>query len=332
MTLPVSDRVRIRAAAETAIRAYFAARSVLEVSVPCLVQTPAMEAHLVGIEATPRYAHIGRRFLHTSPEFAIKATFSELDADVFTLARSFRDEPLTRWHHVEFTMLEWYRRGGLDLLYCDVAALHDQVCDAVAQTLGVPSPPQCSFKTTRLADAFQSTCDVDILVADQATLLASCRDAGIDVRDEWDWDTLFTVLYAECVEPSLATQQPEFVTHFPASQAALARLDPDDSRQALRFEAYVRTTSGPVELANAFAELTDSAEQRARFEHDQHTRAQASLEVYPMPEAMLKGITQMPITSGIALGVERLLVYATERLTGEQLTVRDFLLGEPTHA
>lgn len=332
-------RVRARAAVEQALRDTLRAKGMIEVATPTLVASPGMEPQLRAFTVPSHHCpQLGHRYLHTSPEYAIKATFGALDADVFTLARSYRDEPLTRWHHPEFTMLEWYRRcDGLAPLMEDVEHLVLAAWDAVAALRTEPplrERPRAPFERLTVSAAFERWLGVDILEAPTEHLRAVAADRGWDANESWDRETLFSLLYAFGIEPELARTRPVFLTEFPAAQAALARLRPDDPRVALRFEVYAGATDAQgthtsVELANAFAELTDPIEQRARFEADIVTRRAEGAPVYPMPEPMLAGLAGMPLTSGIALGVERLIVWAMEHAWGERLAVRELLLGEP---
>ena len=106
------------------------------------------------------------------------------------------------------------------------------------------------------------------------------------------------------VEPHLGFPKPVFLYHYPSALAALARLSKDDPGVAERFELYL----AGVELANAFSELTDPAEQRARFEMEMAKRKQQGKTVYPMPEKFLRALAFMPESAGIALGVDRLVM------------------------
>lgn len=333
------ERLEARAAVEDAIRRTLRASGMLEVATPSLVASPGMEPQLRAFEVPARHCPtLGRRYLHTSPEYAIKARFGALDKDVFTLARAYRDEPLTRWHHPEFTMLEWYRRcDSLEPLMADVEQLVLASWDAVAGLRPQPAHrprPRTPFGRLTVRDAFRRWLGIDLHDTSSTELHAVAASKGWDADPSWDDETMFSLLYAWGIEPELARERPVFLTEFPASQAALARLSPSDPRVALRFEVYagVPTEDGEhtsVELANAFAELTDPVEQRARFEADMAKRTREGAPVYPMPEPMLSGLAHMPSTSGIALGVERLVVWAMAHAWDAELNVRDLLLGEP---
>jgi lysyl-tRNA synthetase class 2 len=142
-----------------------------------------------------------------------------------------------------------------------------------------------------------------------AALVAEIRAAGIDIADGTAWDDAFFAAFLARVEPRLAAlDRPIVLEDWPAPLAALARRRPDDPRTALRFEAYV----GGIELANAFGELTDPVEQRARFEHDQATRRSRGRAVYPIDDRLIAALAEgLPPSAGIALGFDRLVMLAT---------------------
>jgi lysyl-tRNA synthetase class 2 len=340
------ELIRFRAAVESAVRAWFEARDVLPVVAPTLVHSPGMEPHLRAFAVRPEEAHeLGERYLHTSPEYAIKSVFGTLDADVYAMVRCYRDEPPSRWHHAEFTMVEWYRRDA------DYTALMDDCASLVAAcaaAVGLNGPvvwpgTGLTFDTTApwrriaLADAFASELGLDLHESDAAVWRAAARRAGVDVGDDWDIASVFSALYGLVLEPSFCAPGPAIVYGFPVSEAALSRKSAADPRIAERFEAYLPLPPGldlrgNLEIANAFSELIDASEQRDRLLAEQAWRATNGRVVYPMPEAMLDGLTRMRPTAGIALGFERLLVWLALASRGWQLGVADFLVAEPLRA
>ena len=326
--------VRFRANVMHSIRTWFYKQDIVEIEVPMMVPSPGMEPHLRAFRLSPHEAlSVSDHYLHTSPEYAIKTVIGKLDFDVYALVRSFRDEPVSRMHYPEFTMLEWYRQNAdYHQLMRDVESLFQTIISDLEleqQTLDLSG----SFQRITCEEAFQSYANISIRNATTSELLASAKKNGLDVDPSWDWDTLFTMIYAECVEPKLGWPKPSFLTEFPASQAALARLKPTDPQVAERFEFYVGGSwdrppyFGGIELANAFSELISADEQTKRFQSEQAFREKHHLPVYPLPSRMLAGLSTMRPTAGIALGIERLLLWLWEAQRGQKVRVSDFLFG-----
>ena len=252
------------------------------------------------------------------------------------MARVFRDEPAARLHSAEFTMLEWYRHdaGYLELMDDCEALLRTTLAAAGAPSSTVEAAASAPFPRLRYEDLFASRLGVDVLRASPSATSTNARGrGGISADADWDRETLLTVLWAEGIEPHIATDGPAFVMDYPADQAALARLRTDDPRFAERFELYVPRALGSalpdaegLELANAFGELIDADEQRRRFEADLAARRRAGAAEYPMPEAMLDGLTRMKPTAGIALGIERLLIWVADVVHGWDTDVHAFLV------
>lgn len=324
MTPSLHDRLALRARVLRDVRDYFDASGALEISTPTLVANPGNEVQLRAFPVHTRsHAFEGARYLHTSPEFAIKACLAELQCDVYAFARSYRDEPRSRWHAPEFTMLEWYRAtDNEDDVVRDVDAVVRIAHRAAGVEPGWPTPRRVS-----LLERF-SRLGVDARQLDRSALFDAAQRAGVSADEGWDAEALFTLLYAEVVEPSLTPREgasadaPVVLHDFPAHQAALAELGPDGT--ARRFEVYLPVGDAVVELANAFVELRDPIEQRARFTTNATKRAALGEPVYPSPERMLAGIEVMPPTVGIALGVERLLSAVAARAHGWETGVSDW--------
>lgn len=294
--------LRRRALLTQATRAFFAGRGYTEVETAYAVPTPGEEVHLRAWK-TRRHRPDGTGtdlWLHTSPEFAMKRLLVAGAGPIFQLARVWRDWEGSRTHLGEFTMLEWYRPGlGFDGLMDETEAL-------LRATL---TPPlwEAGFERITVADAFARWAGADVLET-EGDAAALARQAGAELRPAEDWEDLFFRLLLERVEPQLGRARPTFLTHWPASQAALARRDPDDPRVALRFELFV----GGMELANAFEELTDPAEQEARFRHDRARRAALYGPDWAVDGDFLAALRHgMPEAAGIALGFDRLAMLAS---------------------
>jgi len=300
--------LRRRAALTVATRAFFSARGYTEAETPYAVLAPGEEVHLRAFR-TVREHPDGRShplWLHTSPEFAMKRLLVGGSGPIFQLARVWRNGEGSALHSPEFTMLEWYRPGA------DIAGLMDEteallraVLPPVVTCRGVRTSLD-GFERMTVADAFARHVGADVLgTAGDAPALAAA--AGARLRPGETWEDLFFRLLLERVEPRIGRDRPTFLTHWPAAQAALARRDPADPRVAERFELYLCG----IELANAFVELTDAAEQRARFLADRARRQAASGPDWPMDEDFLAALEHgMPPAAGIALGFDRLAMIA----------------------
>lgn len=314
--------LRARAAIQTALRADFAALGFLEADPSALQASPGNEVHLHALAAdlTGPDGAKARRYLHTSPEFALKKLVAAGERHLFAFAHVWRDGERGPLHATEFVMLEWYRAGAeYTALMADCARLlrlasattgggplrwRGAACDAAA----VP-------ERLSVTGAFAVHAGVDL----EATLDASGtgnRDAlaarlpkGLSAAADDTWSDLFAKVLSACVEPRLGHGRPTLLDRYPACEAALARRCPDDGRYAERFELY----ACGVELANGFGELTDPIEQRARFIADMDERARRYGEAarYPLDEDLLAALALMPPTCGIALGFDRLVVLAT---------------------
>lgn len=313
--MDTSERERLRTRRENlwtrgralaAIRAFFDGRGYLEVETPLLVPSPGMELHLRAIPA-------GGGYLNTSPEYQMKRLLAAGLERIYQLSRAFRAEERGAHHVSEFTLLEWYRVGArLPQLMEETEQLLGAVAERVvgrAVLPGVAGEVELAPGWDRLTvtEAFQRfgglQCDG---TESGGELAARARAAGWDVPEGvTDWDEVFTRVFVDAIEPHLGRRRPVFLHRWPARQAALSRLCPEDPRFAERFEVF----AGGLELANAFEELTDCDEQRRRLVADQALRRARGLDVYPVDERFLGALAEgIPPVSGIALGVDRLVM------------------------
>ncbi len=315
-TASLPDRLpllRRRGLMRQATRAFFEARGYLEVETACLVPTPGEEVHLRPFRTRLERPDggVGDLWLHTSPEFAMKRIVADLGLPVFQLARVWRNGEAGPRHAPEFTMLEWYRPGAdLGGLMNETEAFVRRLLPPVVSWDGVTVAIDVPFERLTLQDAFARHVGADLLgTAGDAAALAA--QAAATLRAGEDWEDLFHRLLLERVEPRIGRGRPTFLTHWPAAQAALARRDPADPRAALRFELY----AAGLELANAFDELTDPVEQRARFEADRARRLALRGPdpdaAWPIDEALLDALHRLPACAGIAMGFDRLVMLAT---------------------
>lgn len=304
---PITNLLK-RAAIVGQIRRFFSDRGLLEVETPAMSQATVTDIHLVPFQTRfigPGAAGGMPLYLMTSPEYHMKRLLAAGSGPIFQLCRSFRNEEAGRYHNPEFTMLEWYRP------HYDMYRLMNEVDDLLQQVLDCDSAETLSYQ-----QVFTRHVGIDPLSADKGQLYEAAVkwDLGEATSAEDDRDTLLQLLFAMVVEPNIGRDKPAFVYHFPASQAALAEISTEDHRVADRFEVYFKG----IELANGFRELTDAREQHQRFEQDNRKRVAMSLTEQPIDENLLAALAQgMPECSGVALGVDRLVMLAlkAERLS-----------------
>ena len=293
---PTASRETLERRAQmlTAARAFFADRRVLEVDTPMLVNAPVTDVHIHSAQVTLSNAQ--PCFLHTSPEYGMKRLLAAGSGDIFQICHVVRGYERGRIHNSEFTLIEWYRTGF------SLSQLMSEVGELVRALLGKP----LGSESLTYREAFLRHLQLDPFTASEGQLMEAAQglDPGATARDR---DLLLDFLMATRVGPHLGENTLTFVHGYPASQAALARLDPSDPRAALRFELY----SDGVELANGFHELASAEEQRTRFENDQVERRRRGLPSYPLDERLLAALEAgLPDCAGVALGFDRLLMLA----------------------
>ena len=314
---------------QTALRGYFADRDFIEVDPAALQVSPGNEAHLhaFATEAVGSDGAIMPLYLHTSPEFACKKLLAAGERRISCFAHVYRNRERGALHHPEFTMLEWYRADETyESLMDDCAAILALTAETAGTRLltfrGHETDPFLPPERLTVAEAFERFAGMDLMGSvgadgdtDFAHLAAEARRAGIRVAEGDVWADLFSRVLVEKIEPNLGMGRATILDEYPVAEAALARPTSRDSRVAERFELY----ACGVELANAFGELRDAAEQRRRFEMEMAEKQRVYGERYPVDEDFLAALALMPDASGIALGFDRLVMLATGAARIEQV-------------
>lgn len=277
------ETIRLRANLIQGIRRYFINQNFLEVETPLRIPAPAPEENIEALSS-------GDWFLQTSPELCMKRLLAADYEKIFQFCRCFRAGERGRMHFPEFTMLEWYV-AGFD--YRQLMNQCEEMLIAAADHLGFAHGLERQGKPISLAAPWER-----ITVREAFARYAPTTPEEALASDKFD------EILVEYIEPNLGIDKPTFIYDYPAKLGALARLRKDDNSVAERFELYI----GGVELANGFSELTDSREQRSRFEEAQILRAQKGFAAYPMPERFLRSLDALPDSAGIALGIDRLVM------------------------
>jgi len=310
-----------------AARSFFAAQSFVEVDTAILQNSPGNQAHISAFR-TELFGDTEEKstlYLHSSPEFAAKKLLAAGEKRIFSFGHVFRNRERGRLHHPEFTMLEWYRAGetyhrlvedcmGLLARAAAAAGSRDLCFD------GHIADPFAEPEILSVAEAFDRYATIDILATlngpepDREALAAGARNHGIRTVADDSWSDVFSKIMVAKIEPQLGHGRPAILVDYPATEAALAKLQ-EDRRFAERFEFY----ACGVELANGFGELNDPALQRQRFETEMAERQRIYGDAYAIDEEFLQALAIMPDASGIALGFDRLVMLATGASDIEQV-------------
>lgn len=294
------------------IRQFFTSRQILEVQTPLLSQAGNTDTFLQSVAAQVTYQDKPcTYYLHTSPEFAMKRLLASWQVPIYQICPVFRDNEVGVRHNIEFTMLEWYQPNySLDEIAAELGELLETL-------YGHP----VVMSHYRYVDAFMDFVGIHPLTASVEALRAVAEDKGLigfdfnndvnstidsedDIRQSW-----LDLLFSHAVEPNLGHDLPTLIIDYPPATAALAKtaLDKDGNKVAKRFELYING----IEIANAYDELADGAALRARFEQDNQLRQRHKLPKMPIDEHLLAASDALIPCSGIAVGVDRLLMVLT---------------------
>ena len=313
-------RARLRAA----VRSFFERRGVLEVDTPVLARFGVTEPQIQSISVHLEALASTRLFLQTSPEYAMKRLLAAGSPDIYQMGPVFRDGESGRRHQPEFILIEWYRRG---LTLAQIAGETCALVNELGETLGEAPRPVTQL---RYREVFLAATGADPLSTETAGLaqlagrmLGASMTARLARELETDHALCLDLLMSHRVIPSLAPNELTVITHYPACQAALARLNPDDPREAERFELFLHG----MELANGYRELTDPSQQAARFAADRQRRARLGRpDMLPDPDLLAALAHGLPDCCGVALGFDRVMM----ALLGQEdiLGVRPFGLSD----
>ncbi|WP_159739495.1 elongation factor P--(R)-beta-lysine ligase [Vibrio atypicus] len=295
------EQLRQRAKLLNSIRQFFAERDVLEVDTPAMSHATVTDVHLHTFQTEfvgPGYADGSKLYFMTSPEFHMKRLLAAGSGCIYQINKAFRNEENGRYHNPEFTMLEWYRVGF------DHHKLMDEM-DALLQLV-----LRCGVaERMTYQQAFIDVLEVCPLESSMEALKVVAAQLGLsDIAEpEQDRDTLLQLLFSVGVEAKIGQTVPAFVYDFPASQAALAKINQQDPRVADRFEVYFKG----IELANGFHELDNPQEQLKRFEEDNVKRIEMGLSPQPIDHHLIAALQSgLPECAGVALGIDRLIMLA----------------------
>ena len=317
------------------IRDFFALEGFVEIETPLLVRAPGMEPNLSQFktELADECGHKQVAYLVTSPEYSCKKMLAAGMDKIFSLGKVFRnEEPFSSGsgelvtHNPEFMMLEWYRAGEdyaklMDdterlVRFCAKQALsfrgahsdeesqrHNEAPGSLA-SLGMTDLPWLRISVKETFNQIGLNLD-QILTRD--TMAKAALDKGYAVSSNDSFDDCFFKIFLTEIEPKLGAERPTILYDYPIQMASLSRAKPGDPRYAERFEVY----AGGLELANAFSELTDPVEQRKRLEEERKLRGKRGKDQPPIDDDFIAAVGEMPPSAGIALGVDRLVMFMT---------------------
>ncbi len=310
--------LEVRGAVIRATRRFFDDLGFAEVETPILQTCPVIDAHIRAFGTNLRGVdgEIARRlYLHTSPEFAMKKLMVAGMERIYQICHVFRNAEDSKRHSPEFTMIEWYRTNAD---YNDIMRDCEGLLRQVAYAAGIKRyiykqygcDPFGEFERLTVRQAFVKYAGFDIAdyLENTEGFRAKVRGIGLRAADDDHWDDLFFRVMDAKIEPNLGMMQPTFLCDYPIAMASLSRPKKDDPRFAERFELYVCG----IELANAFSELTDAAEQRKRYHIEMEIKQRLYGETYPLDEEFIAALEHgLPESGGIALGMDRLVMLAT---------------------
>ena len=298
----IQNILRIRHELLKAMREYFYGLGYIEVETANLVRTappdPQIDPLAVFVEKS------GPWHLHTSPEMGMKKLLAAGSGKIFQICKVYRVEELDEIHSIEFTMLEWYRKGSYGDMMLEVEALVSFVAGRILRDRQARFARP--FMAYDLEALFIEKTGIDPFALDRNGFFQALQKkgfAGVDGRD--DWNSLFFKLFIQEVEPAIDCGVPYFIVDWPQSISTMAKRKKDDPMKVERFELYING----LEIANGYTELLDREEQRARFLADNQERVRLGKDPFPIDEEFVGSLDSLDgMYTGVSVGVDRLLM------------------------
>ena len=292
------DNIQARAFMFARVRAFFADRNVLEVETPIVSLAENTDPNITCFSVATESS---LRFLHTSPEYAMKRLLAAGSGDIFQITKVFRKGEIGRFHNPEFTLLEWYRTEW------HYRHLMDEVDALVWYVLNNSTTQHDSLRLS-YRQVFQQFVGVDPFRETLDDLTACTHKFGLDIQHRLNRDECLDFLMSHVVAQAFPRNRLTYVFDYPASQAALAAIRKDTPPVAERFEVFW----GNLELANGYQELADASEQRDRFTQEQQQRGRRRISEIAYDDRLISALNHgLPKCSGVALGLDRLLMLVT---------------------
>lgn len=287
------ETLKARAELNAQVRNFFAEKNVLEVETPLLMEHGVTDRYMKSLRVGGVFPQEG--FLQTSPEYAMKRLLASGSSSIYQICKAFRSDESGNRHNPEFSILEWYRT---DFSHWD---LMNETFELLVRVLGEKERINYSYQ-----DAFEVFLQINPYQISLEALKAKSESLLGELPQDLERDDYLSLLFEAQIEPKLGKNNSiVFITDFPASQSALAKIDPENSLVAQRFEVYVEG----FELANGFNELQDPKEQLARFKADNEWRKNNSLEEIVIDSFFIDALESgLPDCAGVALGLDRLLM------------------------
>jgi lysyl-tRNA synthetase class 2 len=294
------------------------------------VETPVLQPLYGGAMARPFTTHFNALdrdfYLRIATELYLKRLIVGGLEKVYEIGKNFRNEGLSHKHNPEFTVLEWYEAYSD---YDDVARHLEELVSSVAREVGYSGELDFAsrpWKRVTLTAAIEERTGLNVLdLRDSSSLAAGAREKGIDLDPTETWPQLVDELLSKHVEPHL--KDPTFITDYPVELSPLAKQHRTTPGLVERFECF----AGGMEFANAFTELNDPDEQRARFEDQKRQLAEGDEEAQPYDEDFVRALEHgMPPAGGIGVGIDRLVMLLSGRTSIREVVLFPAMRNAPS--